>query len=218
MSRALFMCAAAAAALSLAACNRNQASNTASNAGATASNTASAANPGQSEPVNKAQDVTGAAVGKMSAATLGSHDTGAFVTNAVQGNTFEIEAARIAEKKSKTPGVQTFAKRMIKDHTTLGNDMAPLIKAAGQTPPADLSERLKGMLDNLRATPAADFDKTYIDQQVAAHDETLTLMQGYAKDGSDAGLKAGAAKAVPIVQEHLDMAKKLQASKSGKAG
>jgi putative membrane protein len=204
MSRALLLCAAAAAAVSLAACNKNQATNTASNAGATASNTASAANPGQSEPVNKAQDVAGAAVGKMSAATLGSHDTGAFVTN--------------AEKRSKTPAVQTFAKRMVKDHTALGNEMAPLIQKAGQTPPTDLSERLKGMLDNLRTAPAESFDKTYVDQQVASHEEALTLMQGYAKDGSDAGLKGAAAKAVPTVQEHLDMIKKLQASESGKTG
>jgi putative membrane protein len=218
MSRALLLCAAAAAAVSLAACNKNQATNTASNAGATASNTASAANPGQSEPVNKAQDVAGAAVGKMSAATLGSHDTGAFVTNAVQGNTYEIEAAKIAEKRSKTPAVQTFAKRMVKDHTALGNEMAPLIQKAGQTPPTDLSERLKGMLDNLRTAPAESFDKTYVDQQVASHEEALTLMQGYAKDGSDAGLKGAAAKAVPTVQEHLDMIKKLQASESGKTG
>jgi putative membrane protein len=214
MSRALILCAAAAAALSLAACNK--ASNTASNAADTASNTASAANPGQSEPVNQAQDTTGAAVGKMSASTMGSHDTGAFVSNAVQGNMYELEAAKIAEQKSKTAGVKDFAKQMVKDHTKLGDDMKPLISAAGQTPPAELDQRRKGMLDNLKAADAASFDKTYMDQQVAAHDETLTLMKGYADNGSDAGLKGGASKAVPIVQHHLDMAKKLQASVGGK--
>jgi hypothetical protein len=36
-------------------------------------------------------------------------------------------------------------------------------------------------------------------------------MQGYAQDGSNAGLKAGAAKAVPMVQMHLDKAKAIQA-------
>lgn len=216
MSRAILLGAAAAAALSLAACNK--AANTASNAGESASNTASAANPGQSEPVNKAQDVTGAAVGKMSASTTGSHDTGAFVSNAVQGNMYEIEAAKLAEQKSKTAAVKDFAKQMVKDHTKLAADMKPLISAAGQTPPTDLDQRRKGMLDNLKAADAASFDKTYADQQVAAHDETLTLLQGYAKDGSDAGLKGGAAKAVPVVQHHLEMAKKMQTEVGGKAG
>lgn len=216
MTRALLLCAAATAAVSLAACNK--AANTASNASETATNTASAANPGQTGPVNAAQDATGAAVGKMSAATMGSHDTGAFVSNAVQGNMYEIEAAKIAEQKSKTPAVKEFARRMVKDHTAIGDDMKPLITKAGQTAPTTLDQRRQGLLDNLKAADAASFDKTYADQQVAAHDETLTLLKGYADNGSDPGLKAGAAKTATTVQEHLDMAKKMQAQVAGKAG
>lgn len=210
MNRAILLCAAAAAALSLAACNKNQASNTADSA----TNTASNMNPGQSEPVNKAQDAMGAAVGSTSAATMGAHDTGAFVSNAVQSDMYEIQAAKMAEQRSKNPEVKAFAKMMVTDHTKLSNEMKPLITAAGQTPPTELDQRRKGFLDNLKAAPDADFDKTYIDQQVSAHDEALTLMQGYAKDGSDAGLKAAAGKAVPIIQKHSDEAKKIQAKLS----
>ena len=217
MNRALLFCAAGAAALSLAACNKNQASNqTPATADTNAvSNTSSV---GQAEPVNHAQDATGAAVGSMSAATLGSHDTAAFVSNAAQGDMYEIQAGKIAEEKAKDPEVKAFAKKMVTDHTALSNEMKPLIKAAGQTPPADLDQRRKGLLDNLKAANAGDFDKRYMDQQVAAHDEALTLMQGYAKDGSDAGLKGGAAKAVPKVQMHSDMAKKIQAKLSNAKG
>ena len=214
MTRTLLLCAAAAAALSLAACNKNQASNqTPATADTNAvSNTSSL---GQAEPVNHAQDTAGAAVGSTSAATLGAHDTGAFVSGAAQGDMYEIQAGQIAEQKSKNAEVKAFAKKMITDHTALTNEMKPLVKAAGQTPPADLDQRRKGFLDNLKAANAGDFDKTYMDQQVAAHDEALTLMQGYAKDGSDAGLKAAAGKAVPKVQMHSDMAKKLQAKLAG---
>jgi putative membrane protein len=106
---------------------------------------------------------------------------------------------------------------MVSDHTAMSNEMKPLITAAGQTPAASLDQRRQGMLDNLKAASAADFDKTYIDQQVAAHDEALTLMKGYADSGSDAGLKGGAAKAVPKIQMHLDKAKALQ-SKLGSGG
>jgi putative membrane protein len=213
MTRAVLLCAAAAAALSLAACNKNQASNQTPATPDTnaVSNTSSV---GQSAPANGAQDATGAAVGTMSAATMGSHDTGAFVSNAAQSDMYEIQAAKIAEQKAKAPEVKAFAKKMIADHTKLTNEMKPLIKAAGQTPPTDLDQRRKGFLDNLKAADAGSFDKTYMDQQVAAHDEALTLMQGYAKDGSDAGLKGGAAKAIPTVQMHSDMAKKIQAKLS----
>ena len=215
MNRALIICAAAAAALSVAACNKNQATGNQDQATADTGNATNTSTPGQSTPVNQAQDATGAAVGSMSAATMGSHDTGAFVSNAVQGNMYEIDAAKIAEQKAKDPEVKKFAKQMVTDHTKLGADMKPVIAKSGQTPPTDLDQRRKGLLDNLKAASAADFDKTYMDQQVAAHDETLTLLQGYAKDGSDAGLKDAAGKAVAMVQHHDDMAKQIQAKVAG---
>jgi putative membrane protein len=211
MRHALFLTAATVAALSLAACNKpasTTANDTASAAGNAASETAGAAG----SAVNKAQDATGAAVGATSAATMGSHDTGAFVSNASQSDLYEIEAAKIAQTRSKNPDIKAFAKQMITDHTALMNSMKPLAQAAGQTPADKLDQRRQGFIDNLKSASDADFDKTYVDQQVAAHEEALSLMQGYAKDGSDAGLKGGASKAIPKVQMHLDKIKSIQAS------
>jgi putative membrane protein len=204
MNRAIFMTAAAAAALSLAACNKpaTPAATT------TASDAATAAN----QPVNAAQDTVGAAVGQTSAATLGSHDTGAFVSNASQSDMYEIQAGQIASTRAKNPAVKAFAKMMVTDHTAMTNEMKPLILAAGQKPADKLDQRRQGFIDNLKQATDANFDKTYIDQQVAAHEEALTLMQGYASDGPDAGLKAAAAKAVPKIQAHLDKAKSIQAT------
>src|ERR1700740_2946036 len=136
MNRALLLTAAAAAALSLAACKKPTAGNT-TDASATM-------NPGQSAPVNAAQDTMGAAVGATSAATLGSHDTGAFVDGAGQGDMYEIQAAKIAEQKSKSADVKAFAKMMVADHTALEAEMKPLIAKAGKTAPTELDQRRKG--------------------------------------------------------------------------
>jgi putative membrane protein len=167
--------------------------------------------PGQTGPVNAAQDAMGAAVGATSAATVGARDTDAFVQNAAEGNMYEIQAAKIAQQKSSSADVKSFAKMMVTDHTALQNQMQPLITKAGKTAPTELDQRRKGMLDNLNAASAKDFDKVYLDQQVAAHEETLTLMKGYADHGDNADLKAAAAKTAPKVQTHLDQAKALQA-------
>jgi putative membrane protein len=212
MTRGLFLTTAIVAALSLTACKKPP-----STTDASSTTTTSSANPGQTPPVNAAQDATAAAVGQTSAATLGSHDTGAFVSNASQSDMYEIQAGQMAEQKAKSADVKAFGKMMVTEHTAMTNQMKPLITAAGQKPATALDQRRQGMLDNLKAAGAADFDKTYIDQQVAAHDEALTLMKGYADSGSDAGLKGGAAKAVPKVQAHLDRAKALQAEVSGGA-
>ena len=207
MNRALMLTAAAAAALSLAACQK-QANNP------NASEGAQTGNPGQTQPVNEAQDKVGAAVGAASANTVGSTSTDAFVSNASQSDMYEIQAGQIAQQRSRNADVKAFAAMMVKDHTAMSKEMGPLIAAAGQKPSADLDQRRKGFLDNLKAAPAADFDKSYIDQQVAGHQEALDLMKGYADHGSEAGLKGGASKAIPKVQEHLDRAKQIQTALS----
>lgn len=210
MRGTLFITAAMVAALAVAGCNKQQQDN--------AENAAASANPGQTPPVNAGQDAVGAAVGATSAATLGSYTTPAFAENAAMGNMYEIEAAKIAQSKSKNSDVKSFAAMMIKDHTAMMNEMKPLITAAGQTPPTELDQRRKGFLDNLNAAPADQFDKTYIDQQVAAHEETLTLLNGYGEHGDDAGLKGAATKSAPKVQAHLDQARSIQSKLSGGSG
>lgn len=211
MRRLLLLTAAATAALSLAACQKKAEGNAVVAEGNTASSTMSTAGPGQTAPVNAAQNAASAVVGQTSAATVGAHDTGAFVDNVTQANMYEIKAAQIAQQKATSPDVKAFAKMMVTDHTAMTNELKPLITKAGKTPAAALDQRRQGLLDNLNAASAKDFDKTYIDQQVAGHDETLTLVKGYAENGGDAGLKAAAGKAAPKVQAHLDKAKAIQA-------
>jgi putative membrane protein len=198
MKHLALFAAAAATALTLAACQKKDAAPDPNDPG-----TSNAA-------VNAAQDATGAAVGQVAANTMGSMSTDDFVTNAAISDMYEIEAGKIAEKKGQSADVKAFGKMMVADHTKMSADMKPLVAAAGKTLPTGLDERRKGMIDNLNAASAADFDKAYLSQQEAAHSEALDLMKGYADKGDDAGLKGGAAKAVPMVQAHLDKVRALQ--------
>jgi putative membrane protein len=182
---------AAAAALSLAACGQNN-------------------NPGQSEPVNTVQDATSAAVGQTSAATLGANTLGGYVSNAAIGDMYEIEAGRMAQERAQNADVKAFGQMLVTDHTATSNEMKPLAAAAGETAPTEMDERRKGLLDNLRAASAADFDRVFLDQQVAAHHEAITLHRGYADNGEDAQLKAFAGRTVPKLEQHLERARQLQ--------
>lgn len=191
--------AALAAALALGACQQKD-------------EVASAADPGTSnQAVNAAQDAASTAVG-AAAATTAQVSTDAFVTNAAMSDMYEIQAGEIAQKKGRSPEVKAFGKTMVADHTAMSNAMKPLVVAAGKTAPPGLDERRKGLLDNLNAAPAADFDAVYLAQQEAAHEEALNLMQGYAANGDDAGLKNAAAQAIPKIQAHLEHVKQLRSS------
>jgi putative membrane protein len=159
-----------------------------------------------------AEDKTAQAVGQTSAATVIS-DSG-FVTAAAISDMYEVQAAKIAASRSKNPAVKKFAAEMIKAHTATTNELKKALPASGVnvTPPADLDERRKGLIENLNKAKPEDFDKTYVDQQVAAHDEAVTLFKGYADHGGNATLKPWAAATLPKIQGHLDMAKGMQGS------
>ena len=125
---------------------------------------------------------------------------------------YEIKAAKIADAKSKDPEVKRFAARMIHDHTHSTELLKQLLAggAVKATAPTDMDERRKGLIGDLDAASPANFDKTYIDQQVAAHQEAANLFQNYAKNGDNAALKHFASTVLPTIQTHLTMAQQMQ--------
>jgi putative membrane protein len=201
MKRALLFAAAAATALTLAACQK-QRDQTANAAGGVAN----------SPPVSGTQDATSAAVGAASANTVGAVSTDGFVTGLVTSGMYEIQAGKIAETKAQSPAVKAFGKMMVTDHTAMSKEADPAVKASGKPIPTELDQRRKGLIDNLNGAKPADFDKEYLSQQEAAHKEALDLLKGYADHGDDAGLKTVASGAIPKVQAHLDKVHELQAA------
>jgi putative membrane protein len=166
-------------------------------------------NPGDSAPVNTAQDVAAGPVGLASAATANTPE--AFVTAAGMADMYEIEAGKIAVARAKRADVKQFGQMMIDMHTKTSADLKKTLadNKLAIAPPAGLDERRAGMLQNLRAAGDADFDLAYLHQQLAAHLEALTLHGGYADRGDNPVLKAAAAKTKPVVQAHIGELKKI---------
>ena len=137
-----------------------------------------------------------------------------YATAAALGDMFEIESSRIALEKAKSPEVKQFAQMMIDGHSKTSAEMKSALASAGieVTLPAALDERRQEMLTELRGKAAMEFDTAYLDQQTKAHGEALDLHRAYADAGDNAPLKAFAASTAPIVQQHIDMVKKLDKS------
>lgn len=135
-----------------------------------------------------------------------------FVEKAAASDLFEIEAAKLAVKRSTNPEIKAFAAKMEKAHTKTTEDLKAAIAASGAaiTPPTTLPADLQDDLDDLTKADAKDFDKKYADSQVDAHQAALNLLQRYAQDGDTPAIKAFAAATAPAVQEHLNMAEGLK--------
>lgn len=137
-----------------------------------------------------------------------------YATAAALGDMYEIESSRVAVEKAKSPEVKQYAQSMIDGHGKTTAELKAALTSAGLqvTLPAALDERRQKMVTELREKSPTEFDTAYLDQQTAAHREALDLHRTFADTGDNAPLKAFAAKTAPIVQQHIDMAKKLDKS------
>jgi putative membrane protein len=161
------------------------------------------------ETVSTVQDTTSHVVGTVSAETTSSLQ--GFVTGAAISDMYEVEAGKIAAKRSTNPDVKAFAAKMVQAHTETTDKLKSILSGMKHQPaaPAHLDDRRQGLIDNLRGADAGDFDARYTSQQVDAHKEALILMKGYAKDGDNRDVKMFAADTTPKIQQHLSMAEKI---------
>lgn len=163
------------------------------------------------EAVNATQDMTSGVVGQTSAATMGANTVEGFVTNLAVGNMYELQAAEVAQSKSSNAQVKELASMITRDHTSAGDKLKSTAPTAAPNVaiPMQLDERRQGLIDNLNAASADDFDKVYLEQQVAAHNETLTLLNGFSDNTDAPALASLARELVQPVTMHRDRAKQL---------
>jgi putative membrane protein len=133
-----------------------------------------------------------------------------FAMSAAQSDQYEIEAARVALAQSRDPRIRRFAQRMIDDHTQSRDGLRQAATASGlPPPPPSMTSDQSALLAALQSLRGADFDKTYIRQQILGHSQALAVEQSYAATGQDMNLRRAARSAVPMIQSHLAMAREI---------
>lgn len=133
-----------------------------------------------------------------------------FVTEAAESDMFEIESSKLALERS-NDATKKFAQQMIDDHTKTTKELKALV-ADGQIKaqlPTAMSEDQQETLNDLKAMQGDDFTSQYHSDQVEAHEDAVDLFKRYSEEGEQADLKAWAAKTLPALQHHLDMANEL---------
>jgi putative membrane protein len=159
---------------------------------------------------------TVAVAATLALAACGAPSTPDFVQKAAMSDMYEVEAGKIASEKGKSDAIKQFGQQMIEAHTKTTEELKGIVAAEKIKVelPTKLDSKHQGLIDNLNKASADDFDKTYADQQAEAHQTAVDLFESYSKDGDNAAIKAFAAKTLPVIKEHLKMAKDLEAKSS----
>lgn len=131
-----------------------------------------------------------------------------FATQASAAGMAEIDAAKLALKKSHSADVKTFAQHIIDDHTLANTEL----KAIAQKQKLELSDS-PTVIDQAKAKVLDvrddSFDAAYANNQVSAHEDAVKLFTDAANNASDTEIKAFAQKTLPVLQQHLEMAQDL---------
>ena len=137
-------------------------------------------------------------------------------------NQIDIDAAKLALKKTKNDQVKQFAQQMIDDHTNLQKSVNGLGAKLGVKPePSDTSKALKSAAADetkkLQGLKGSAFDSEYINHEVAYHQQVIDAAgKVLIPNAKNAELKGALQSAAPLFQGHLEHAQKLQSSLGGK--
>ncbi len=135
----------------------------------------------------------------------------AFLEQAAHNGHAELSAGRLALTKARSPQVQAFAQRMIEDHTRIGEELLALANARNYKPPNEPSMLQKGKEMVIGGMADETFDRRYVHQMgVEAHQDTIRLFEKAASEARDPEVKAFAAKHLPALRQHLEVARELK--------
>jgi putative membrane protein len=125
---------------------------------------------------------------------------------------YEIESSKLAMEKSQNKDLKDFAQMLVTDHQKSTDQLK---SAAREAQPAvtvspKMTPEQESNLQALRSANGAQFDQAYLQQQVAAHQKALAMVQGYAQNGDVPSLKQHASTVSGPIQQHLEKAQQLQ--------
>jgi len=133
-----------------------------------------------------------------------------YVAKAGAGDLYEIQSSQLAAQRARRPQVRQFAEMLVTDHNRSTQMVTDAARRDGLTPrPPMLEPAQRTMLRQLERARGMEFDRLYLNQQIPAHQQALSLHRSYARNGDGRALRRTAAGIVPVVQGHLARARAL---------
>jgi putative membrane protein len=124
----------------------------------------------------------------------------------VPDNTKEMAWLMAGMKQGTSKEIKDHSKMMLADHKKMGAKVEALIKSKNLTkPPVDTI----GVV-NINDLKGKEWDKAWVDKMVNDHQALLDKLKQSENQVKDADLKKIVVSSEPVVQSHLDMAKKMQ--------
>lgn len=134
-----------------------------------------------------------------------------FYKNAAEAGISEVDAGKLAADKGSSQAVKDFGAMMVKDHTAANDKLKTVADSKNISLPTTASIGQMAAKAKLQVLSGDTFDKSYIQGQIKAHEDTVALLKKEKATGQDPEAKAFATTVLPKVQAHLKKIKSIAA-------
>ena len=109
-----------------------------------------------------------------------------FGTNAAQIIHFDQEECTLAQTQAKNPEVRALAAQLLQEANDFQAKLVPAAASAGITLPDTLDDMRRVRVGHMRLQNGLDFDRTFVDDQIASHQDAVDMMEAVPASDSSA--------------------------------
>ena len=132
-----------------------------------------------------------------------------FLKQAAHAGTAEIKLGAMAKEQAASPEVQQFGQRMITDHTKANEELMALAQVKDISVSTEMDKQHQETAEMLSKMQGSQFDREFMRHMVKDHEKAVQLFATAAQESQDGDIKAFAAKTLPTLEEHLQLARQL---------
>jgi putative membrane protein len=134
-----------------------------------------------------------------------------FMHEAASGGLMLVELGMYATQHAASDRVKQFGQTMVDDHTKANDELKQVAVENDVKLPAAMNKEQRATADRLMKMKGAAFDRAYMKTMVEDHEHDVTRFRKESQSAHDPGVKSFAAKTLPTLEHHLEMAKEVSA-------
>jgi putative membrane protein len=138
-----------------------------------------------------------------------------FLLDALSGSLAEARLGELAQQRSQSSAVRDYAKRLQSDHATAVQEIKGILGTLNVTMPDEPTYDAQNREAALAKLSGPAFEAAFLKVAIESHEQALAQYGAQTRANPNEPLALFAAKALPMLEEHLVAAKSLQ-SRSGR--
>jgi putative membrane protein len=121
----------------------------------------------------------------------------------------DMQYSDLVEKRSNNDKVKEFARKLLKAHKQMGDDLAKLAQDQKLAIVAGTEKETRDEIDRLSKLKGDEFDRAYLKRIVDDHERAVQMYEGQVKSGKNERMSTFAKDTLPMLQRHLKEARTL---------